>query len=58
MYTITYKVHSYLPFKWEKCPLVGYFTDKVHLLNDKVTTLASGEIFCSVIIIHLKQIYS
>ena len=44
VYTIPYKVDSYLPFKWEVCPLVGYDTDTVYLWNDKLTTLASGEI--------------
>ena len=44
IYTITYKGTPF-PFQWEVYPLVCYWTVPGTLWNEKVTKIASGEIF-------------
>ena len=58
VYIITYQVESDFPFQWEVCPLVCYLTDTAGLWNEKVTRLASGEIFWSINTLHIQIIYS
>ena len=46
------------PIQLRVCLLVRYLTDTAALWNEKVTRLASGEIFWSVNTLHLQIIYS
>ena len=44
VYTITYQVYSYSPFKWEECPSMGYITEPGTYWKKRVKRLAIGEI--------------
>ena len=57
VYTITYQVDSYLPFKGEVWQLFGYITELGTIWNNKFTRLASGDIFWSVYTLHIQIIY-
>ena len=45
IYKMTYQVHSYFPFQWELCLLVGYCRESDKLLQEIIRKLGIGEIF-------------
>ena len=58
VYTILYKVDSYLPLQWKLRPLVAFLTEPDILWNKKITRIAIGEIVFSVNTLHIQIMYS